>query len=1012
MSDNVLNKIFAMILTHLIKENPFFILKFHGFEGYAHQVELFYRLALRQPIKALIADEIGLGKTIETLLIISWGLQKGIYKNVLILVPRSLIGQWEIEAKKMGIEPITDLQRLEGARTGEYKWRVFLFKIDTVKRNPHMNKLLRFDWDMIVVDEVHNLGSDTQRFTLVRHLATKNPKASILLLSATPHRGDEKQFRGLLSILISREVAQSLNRFDELINTIIFRRRKDHVNKIYEDEKIFVDAKLKIIDIDLKNEDEKNYINKLVELTRDIIRLSEGYRRKNTNSNIYLSNIIELVSTIIMKRGLSSPEAGQITFEKIIKSLTSNNKTPKYASDKIEKIQPLKTFIEKLEEYSSDEYISGEDPDKISDVSNASNINEIYNIFGRYTNIFLELEELADKAKHFDSKIESLKNILINHIKKGEKIIIFTEFADTAKYIYNKLNNEKLSREVDYEIKKLTGEDFKSQGVIEEIKKWLSDPKPKILISTDVASEGLNLQYANVIINYELPWSLVKLEQRIGRVWRLGQKRPVTVYLLVLNHKFEKFIFEALYRKIASSIRNMILPSALSIIESEDDRKIEIPIVGVYDHISLSLNLLLRYYAMNDEKSLDEYINSRLKTFKNFKNIFIYTEKLFEKYDREEISDVIRKASGFSNQRDFNEFIRNIIRSLQNSSKISENIEDIKDLLKNIIDKLKKEKQIYASCDSILTPLVIFNVCLQTFSQNEGLCWIYAYSNKSNGGLLDIRNVMERISMLNDCEEIQDNNLIALINNKLFDTRLNDINTSVENLVKKEILRKLLNEYLNFINYVKSNPKIKHIKDLSYIGSVDIDSVEIKIQPLIYILPKKFIGTVNERIAEVINEEIDKLASDLPEEINEFYDISKITEEKLEIENIGREILEKLLYEKYDLLYIGDTKAPFDYVAKDRITGKTVFIELKTLRKLSEIYLTNNEKEFGERLSKKFSDDKEYWIYVVDLSKKEVRGYKDPFKEENIKIICEPVKTTKFYRCKESSTRDYYSVFQ
>jgi ERCC4-related helicase len=311
-----LEKIFNHVLKNLIEENPLFILKSCGYEGYIHQAELFYKLAIRHPIRALIADEIGLGKTIETLLLIKWGLSKGKFSRVLILVPRGILIQWKMEAKNMKLNPIIDINQLKPESDGSK--RIFIFKIDTVKQEENKEKLLKYEWDVIVVDEVHKLGLNTDRYKLVKELVAKNPNASLIFLSATPHRGKEDHYVGLLSLLanLNEKNVKKLGSefYAKTIDAIVFRRSKKEVNEIYEKEKIFVAAKLEILDAKTSDE-EKIYIDMLDELTRQLIK-------KCPNEN--LRNAVGLLASIINKRGLSSPKSGWETFNRILERIKTS----------------------------------------------------------------------------------------------------------------------------------------------------------------------------------------------------------------------------------------------------------------------------------------------------------------------------------------------------------------------------------------------------------------------------------------------------------------------------------------------------------------------------------------------------------------------------------------------------------------------------------------------------------------------------------------------------------------
>jgi SNF2 family DNA or RNA helicase len=654
LTDSPLKRALKLILKILIEEYPLFRLKYLGYEAYIHQAELFYKLVLRHPIRVLIADEIGLGKTIETLLVTEWSLHKGIFQNgkVLILVPRSIIGQWKMEARQMGLHPVTDIKGFEKfiSETHGNKM-VFIFKIDTAKRDEYCNRLLEYNWDLIVVDEVHKLGLDTQRLNLVKRLVEKNSHASIIFLSATPHKGNDEHYLQLLTLLdlLKKSVMKNVEEFYyQIIDALVFRRSKKQVNAVYEEDKVFVDAEL-ITLLVTPTDDERKYIEELDKLTRDLVMRCQDTRLKYA---------IGLLAMIIDKRGLSSPYAGLKTFNKILNSIEQTDIVTA-VSEKV---------LESLEEYGEEEYISEEELDTVIESALDVQIKDrnIKNIVVRFIKSFGDLIKLTHKVLERNSKLARLQMIIEDHLNKGEKIIIFTEFADTAEYIYNKLAG-KLS----CEIMKITGEDFKFKGseFIDEIRRWLEKQGPRILISTDVASEGLNLQYANVVVNFELPWSLVKLEQRTGRVWRLGQKNDVKIYLMVLNHSFEEKIFNALYQKLAKSVRAHIVPSTLIALKGQEG--LELPPSGVFESRNITPYKLWESYKTQGENALveliEEYLRELSRLSERLRKVKLYDDSSLNPFVINVIKTDLEKLTGFTSKNDFHKTLCDIAYKLGES---------------------------------------------------------------------------------------------------------------------------------------------------------------------------------------------------------------------------------------------------------------------------------------------------------------------------------------------------------
>jgi ERCC4-related helicase len=1001
-----------VILKTLVDEHPLFRLKSFGYEGFIHQAELFYRLASRSPIKALVADEVGLGKTIEALMLVEWGLRKQIFSNsrVLILVPRCLLGQWVEEARRMGLRAESDLKHIDELMQEEPRgFRVFIFKIDTAKKPRYLEKLRKYKWDLIVVDEAHKLSVDSHRLKLVKKLVEANPDASIILLSATPHRGREEDYLELLELLGQAEVLSKIKAkedwlrkyFKKTLNAIVFRRSKKEVNEFYEwgdrgGEKVFVDAIAAPYNVEL-TEIEKTYIDKLDEITRKIVRRApnEGLKRS-----------LGLVAMVIDKRGLSSPRAGWKTFSKIVESVTRSTKLTREGEEQ----------DELLEEYVEEEHV-GLDKDKqsvtkeLDDVlSSATNSvisvrEDIRKIIGDLVKDLDYLEDLAHEVEGRDSKLLELKEILLKHLGEGDKVVVFTEFADTAEYIFERLRDTIAHN---YEIELLTGRRLGAGVTVEYIQEWLAKPGPRVLISTDVAAEGLNLQYANVVINYELPWSLVKLEQRAGRVWRLGQRRDVRVYLMFMGHGFEDRIFKALYLKLLNTVQAGIIPSILTALEVETERgRIALPISGVLESRSRDrgpltpFNIWITYKDADNpeegrrriERLIDEYV-------KEFRTIL--TERLKELYSpstrilgpaKSVEKGKLRKIIGLASRRELNEIICKLV-SKMTGTKCSDRV--ISDWLIKLrqTEIPKGTTPLYLLCKGLSekNPVVVVRACVPP--EKYATCWVYVYDYHEDKVKI-IRDLVDFIERCDVCEEVG-KGLKSLIESELQDIKFT-IEQKIRHFIKYEVMNYLSSDLREFIEFVADVTRRSSNSEVSVKSDLYVD-----VTPLVVFVPKILVESIEK-----------KLLNEIVRSVDESIAIGDITEEKLEIEAKGRAFLEGALSEIYELTYIGDTKAPFDYIAKSR-DGTTAFIELKTLIKSKFIVYTSNEKEFAERISGKHT----YWLFVVEIKDDgvEIRGYKDPFNpssKSKLKLIKSKEKDGKiYYIYDEVGTPDYFSTLQ
>ncbi|GBF36549.1 helicase-related protein [Methanofervidicoccus abyssi] len=488
-----------------------------------HQAALLWRIVPVNPVRCLIGDEIGLGKTIEAAVIARYLEKRGV-KRVLLLLPRILMRQWKEELMRVGIAEvyIRELERytFDYLRSAGFPEGYYIASIDTVKKEDFKSKIRDIEWDLIIVDEAHNIGGETLRDSLIRDLKAKN----ILFLSATPHRGNAARYIGMLSHLDPslKAMATKLDNVEfyrATHNCLVHRRTKEVVNEL-EGREVFPKCHIRAV-VAKASMDEKEFADGIVDFLRELIR-------EVKKSSEDLEKTPEgLLAVILRKRVSSSPRAAIKTLKTIIENFGAKI-TGNVSSDH--------SRVSRIFGTSYDEMDIEDDADE--------RLNEIA---AKYAGIFEErhirrLQEfinLARRIEEHDSKLETLRDIIEYHIEKGSKVIVFTEYKDTLDYLEEKLK--------DLNPLTISGANRDEWGCI------LADFESKersLLIATDVASEGLNLQIANVVVNYESPWTPIKLEQRIGRVWRLGQEKEVFVYNLFLATRADLDIANALYVKL------------------------------------------------------------------------------------------------------------------------------------------------------------------------------------------------------------------------------------------------------------------------------------------------------------------------------------------------------------------------------------------------------------------------------------------------------------------------------
>jgi len=593
------------VLEIWLKYNPFFI--YANRDPLLHQTELVARALVIRPLRLFIGDSIGLGKTVEAIRILRTIERYRKIDHVLVLVPSTLVAQWAEEFRQSGIkvevlnrDKLMQLKRLPTVPPGWY-----VGSIDTLKRKEYSDVIKDVKWDAVIVDEAHRVGvpgrEPNQRWKLLADLVTKEDgrNAIVLLLSATPHRGKAFDYLlrfGLLDPVLldltgpTSAIADTFdnNEFYKYTqNVILFRRTKNDVNTIYEIEKgpIFKDCIMHAVIVE-PSPKQSDYMVLVDQLTRIYLEsYYDWYSSIAYDGEVKLQGVKALLRAVLIKRALSSPESARHTFERIIlkrglvtKLIEQGGIAIDKAKEEAEKslVKILEKYREALrraeEDYMSDDVTDTEveeEPDAIFDT-----LAEMYAEMVDDENVIKKLERLRDLAKEIeeydevDRKLETLKKIIdlvvFTDPKEVEKlpdekrekyreflsgkIVIFTEFKDTTRYLEWKLRKwlkEKYGD--DNTLRVLTSE---NKHELEDIIEWLKKSRKAILIATDVGSEGLNLQYANVLVNYDIAWSPLKLEQRVGRLWRYGQQKTVYVFNLFLAHGFERKVFDVVYQKL------------------------------------------------------------------------------------------------------------------------------------------------------------------------------------------------------------------------------------------------------------------------------------------------------------------------------------------------------------------------------------------------------------------------------------------------------------------------------
>jgi len=652
---------FPYFVFNWLKDNhPFFrysILTQGDYEPYLHQAEIFYRLLVRHPVRFLIADDVGLGKTVEGIMVIDQLVKLRKVSRILLILPRVLVRQWLCELNKFSGEWNLSVREYSSHEQFE-PGIIYVTSVDTFKTEKHLNKFLSFSWDLIIVDEIHKIsitgGKETKRFSSMSKMVRNTINSHFLGLSATPHKGNDKDYIKRLSLIdpYLKELNDNLVRY--AVRAIILKRTKDNVNKAYEGSNIFPDAYFIQYLIE-PNESEKKYYTIMRELSLSILK--DYYDKVNKPPRT-----LPLLSFMIGRRSLSSPYAGLLTFKRMMEKRSIELKK-QYSSEEA---------IEEAEEYAESEEIEEEiEPDEI--VEKLLSLDA--NFLSKYEQYISELVKLASDVMQNDSRVNELVKLINSHLSKGDKVIVFTEYKDTASYLYGKVKD--LLKLDDKRIKVVSSDTLKKEG-IESVKEWLSEGHEKVLIATDVASEGLNLQSANVLIHYELPLSIVRFEQRNGRIWRLKQSKPVFIYYISLNTQIEQAIIANYYDRLLSitkgtgsstNVADAVIYKAEGkepkIFNLSEDKE-NIPIYLGFENQEKEEKITpIKVWESALEGKIDEVVNTILRRIKilkeSMKKFALYGS--FSGAIHREIEKV-REIVGFKNRKELKDVLDNVTRKL------------------------------------------------------------------------------------------------------------------------------------------------------------------------------------------------------------------------------------------------------------------------------------------------------------------------------------------------------------
>ena len=540
-------------------------------EPLPHQIAAVYdEMLLRRPLRFLLADDPGAGKTIMAGLLIRELILRGDVERCLIVVPANLAEQWqdELREKFHYAFTIADRAMFERSASGNPlpEHDLLIARIDLLKQEEHRELIRESEWDLVVVDEAHKMsarwsGNDmrqSQRYRLGMELAART--RHLLLMTATPHTGKAEDFELFMRLL-------DADRFDGKARSDDAPRvdPSDLMRRVLKEEltdfagnRLFPERRASTVAYELSSDERELYeaVTRYVqqEMNRAEKLLAEKAGRRKTAVGFAL--------TVLQRRLASSPAAIHESLKRRLNRLQQH-------LERLHQIRGDEDLQQALQEATQLGLpligLRGQTDDDLLDDLEERTEEEISEL--------LDFASAADTVEEFEREVEELRRLerqardvrdSADDRKWGElsavldraemfdergarrKLVIFTEHRDTLNYLVQRIG-AKLGRPE--AVVQIHG--GLNRGARRSAQHaFVNDPQAIVLVATDAAGEGVNLQRAHLMINYDLPWNPNRIEQRFGRIHRFGQKQVCHLWNLVAGETREGAVFERLLQKL------------------------------------------------------------------------------------------------------------------------------------------------------------------------------------------------------------------------------------------------------------------------------------------------------------------------------------------------------------------------------------------------------------------------------------------------------------------------------
>ena len=536
--------------------DPYFGLSISRVDPLPHQLEAVYEHLLKLPsVRFLLADDAGAGKTIMAGLLVRELKLRGLIERVLVVCPANLSFQWQRELKEKFDEKFLVLKGSDiRDQFGVNQWmeqKQVITSLDLAKRDDILPGLRQARWDLVVVDEAHRMSAPDESHKSLRYKLGELLRDStdhMLLLTATPHKGDPQNFTLFLQLL-DRDAYADVKSIREAMTRrrapFYLRRTKEamvyfpqrQADGAWSAKPVFTKRIPHTANFTIDNAEFELYR----EVTRFVKRQSARAAAQEDNPR---ARAVGFLMSLYQRRLASSTRAMRRSLENRAKRLENALK------DATELVRMAPPDLPDLEEMEELEDAERERLEKLVEaITLAGNEEEVREEIAR-------LIELAEEAKAVEeqgneAKLSCLKRVMREQgffDSSNQRLLIFTEFKDTLDYLMEQLKSWGFNVGCIHGGMRPGSRD--EQGSRLHTEQQFREGAIQVLVATEAAGEGINLQCCHVLFNYDIPWNPNRLEQRMGRIHRYGQRRDCLIFNFVATNTIEGRVLQRLHDKL------------------------------------------------------------------------------------------------------------------------------------------------------------------------------------------------------------------------------------------------------------------------------------------------------------------------------------------------------------------------------------------------------------------------------------------------------------------------------